>query len=354
MWEADDSQDLWATPGNSPAASMAHGERMVGSELTPEDLDVDRTLRPQRLDDYCGQEHIKQSLRVLIEAAQSRGETLDHVIFSGPPGLGKTTLATVIANELGAQIKTTSGPAIARTGDLAAILTNLQPGDVLFIDEIHRLNRSVEEVLYPAMEDFALDIVIGKGPAARSIRLDIPKFTLVAATTRSGMLTGPLRDRFGISYRLDYYTVEELAQIVTRSATILGVTIDHPSALEIGSRSRGTPRLANRLLKRVRDWAQVRGTGDIDEDTAARALSFFEVDSLGLDALDNKILELLCVSFGGRPVGLSTLASALAEDPDTVEDVYEPYLIQQGLIMRTPKGRQATDRAFDHVGVNRS
>lgn len=240
MWEADDSQDLWATPGNSPAASMAHGERMVGSELTPEDLDVDRTLRPQRLDDYCGQEHIKQSLRVLIEAAQSRGETLDHVIFSGPPGLGKTTLATVIANELGAQIKTTSGPAIARTGDLAAILTNLQPGDVLFIDEIHRLNRSVEEVLYPAMEDFALDIVIGKGPAARSIRLDIPKFTLVAATTRSGMLTGPLRDRFGISYRLDYYTVEELAQIVTRSATILGVTIDHPSALEIGSRSRGT------------------------------------------------------------------------------------------------------------------
>ena len=257
MWEADDSQDLWATPGNSPAASMAHGERMVGSELTAEDLDVDRTLRPQRLDDYCGQEHIKQSLRVLNEAAQSRGETLDHVIFSGPPGLGKTTLATVIANELGAQIKTTSGPAIARTGDLAAILTNLQPGDVLFIDEIHRLNRSVEEVLYPAMEDFALDIVIGKGPAARSIRLDIPKFTLVAATTRSGMLTGPLRDRFGISYRLDYYTVEELAQIVTRSATILGVAIDHPSALEIGSRSRGTPRLANRLLKRVRDQLQV-------------------------------------------------------------------------------------------------
>ena len=243
MWEADDSQDLWATPGNSPAASMAHGERMVGSELTAEDLDVDRTLRPQRLDDYCGQEHIKQSLRVLIEAAQSRGETLDHVIFSGPPGLGKTTLATVIANELGAQIKTTSGPAIARTGDLAAILTNLQPGDVLFIDEIHRLNRSVEEVLYPAMEDFALDIVIGKGPAARSIRLDIPKFTLVAATTRSGMLTGPLRDRFGISYRLDYYTVEELAQIVTRSATILGVTIDHPSALEIGSPSQARARL---------------------------------------------------------------------------------------------------------------
>ena len=274
MWEADDSQDLWATPGNSPAASMAHGERMVGSELTPEDLDVDRTLRPQRLDDYCGQEHIKQSLRVLIEAAQSRGETLDHVIFSGPPGLGKTTLATVIANELGAQIKTTSGPAIARTGDLAAILTNLQPGDVLFIDEIHRLNRSVEEVLYPAMEDFALDIVIGKGPAARSIRLDIPKFTLVAATTRSGMLTGPLRDRFGISYRLDYYTVEELAQIVTRSATILGVTIDHPSALEIGS---VLPTVCSSVCATTRRCAATVPSSSI---SAARRSSFSRSTSL--------------------------------------------------------------------------
>ena len=404
MWEADDSQDLWATPGNSPAASMAHGERMVGSELTAEDLDVDRTLRPQRLDDYCGQEHIKQSLRVLIEAAQSRGETLDHVIFSGPPGLGKTTLATVIANELGAQIKTTSGPAIARTGDLAAILTNLQPGDVLFIDEIHRLNRSVEEVLYPAMEDFALDIVIGKGPAARSIRLDIPKFTLVAATTRSGMLTGPLRDRFGISYRLDYYTVEELAQIVTRSATILGVTIDHPSALEIGSRSRGTPRLANRLLKRVRDYAQVRGNGpieldicrqaleffEIDElgldwmdiriletlaktfsgravglttlasavgedpgtlDICRQALEFFEIDELGLDWMDIRILETLAKTFSGRAVGLTTLASAVGEDPGTLEDVYEPYLLQCGLMIRTPQGRQATLRTFEHLGI---
>ena len=351
MWEADDSQDLWATPGNSPAASMAHGERMVGSELTPEDLDVDRTLRPQRLDDYCGQEHIKQSLRVLIEAAQSRGETLDHVIFSGPPGLGKTTLATVIANELGAQIKTTSGPAIARTGDLAAILTNLQPGDVLFIDEIHRLNRSVEEVLYPAMEDFALDIVIGKGPAARSIRLDIPKFTLVAATTRSGMLTGPLRDRFGISYRLDYYTVEELAQIVTRSATILGVTIDHPSALEIGSRSRGTPRLANRLLKRVRDYAQVGGNGPIELDICRQALEFFEIDELGLDWMDIRILETLAKTFSGRAVGLTTLASAVGEDPGTLEDVYEPYLLQCGLMIRTPQGRQATLRTFEHLGI---
>ena len=339
MWEADDSQDLWATPGNSPAASMAHGERMVGSELTAEDLDVDRTLRPQRLDDYCGQEHIKQSLRVLIEAAQSRGETLDHVIFSGPPGLGKTTLATVIANELGAQIKTTSGPAIARTGDLAAILTNLQPGDVLFIDEIHRLNRSVEEVLYPAMEDFALDIVIGKGPAARSIRLDIPK------------LTGPLRDRFGISYRLDYYTVEELAQIVTRSATILGVTIDHPSALEIGSRSRGTPRLANRLLKRVRDYAQVRGSGPIELDICRQALEFFEIDELGLDWMDIRILETLAKTFSGRAVGLTTLASAVGEDPGTLEDVYEPYLLQCGLMIRTPQGRQATLRTFEHLGI---
>ncbi|MBS6159011.1 MAG: Holliday junction branch migration DNA helicase RuvB [Collinsella sp.] len=335
MWEADDSQDLWATSGNSPAASMAHGERMVGSELTPEDLDVDRTLRPQRLDDYCGQEHIKQSLRVLIEAAQSRGETLDHVIFSGPPGLGKTTLATVIANELGAQIKT----------------TNLQPGDVLFIDEIHRLNRSVEEVLYPAMEDFALDIVIGKGPAARSIRLDIPKFTLVAATTRSGMLTGPLRDRFGISYRLDYYTVEELAQIVTRSATILGVAIDHPSALEIGSRSRGTPRLANRLLKRVRDYAQVRGNGPIELDICRQALEFFEIDELGLDWMDIRILETLAKTFSGRAVGLTTLASAVGEDPGTLEDVYEPYLLQCGLMIRTPQGRQATLRTFEHLGI---
>lgn len=351
MWEADDSQDLWATPGNSPAASMAHGERMVGSELTPEDLDVDRTLRPQRLDDYCGQEHIKQSLRVLIEAAQSRGETLDHVIFSGPPGLGKTTLATVIANELGAQIKTTSGPAIARTGDLAAILTNLQPGDVLFIDEIHRLNRSVEEVLYPAMEDFALDIVIGKGPAARSIRLDIPKFTLVAATTRSGMLTGPLRDRFGISYRLDYYTVEELAQIVTRSATILGVTIDHPSALEIGSRSRGTPRLANRLLKRVRDYAQVRGDGVITKQMAQEALTLLDVDDLGLDRVDRTILTTMMKKFDGRPVGLDTLAATTGEDAVTIEDVVEPYLMQLGFIMRTPRGRICTQAAYDHMKI---
>ena len=350
MWEAKEGEDLWNT---TPAAGDPHREagRFVTGDLTSDDLDVERSLRPQRLADYCGQQHIKESLQILIEAARSRGECLDHVIFSGPPGLGKTTLATVLANELGAQIKTTSGPAIERTGDLAAILTNLQPGDVLFIDEIHRLNRSVEEVLYPAMEDFALDIVIGKGPAARSIRLDIPPFTLVGATTRSGMLTGPLRDRFGIQYRLDYYSVDDLAHIVCRSADILGVTIDVPAAREIGSRSRGTPRLANRLLKRVRDYAQVRGSGAIDVAVAREALSFFEIDELGLDWMDAKILQTLCKTFRGRAVGLTTLASAVGEDPSTLEDVHEPYLLQKGLIVRTPQGRVATMAAFEHLNM---
>ena len=326
-------------------------QRMASVELTEDDLSLDRSLRPRLLDDYLGQTKVKESLHILIEAAQKRNDTVDHILFSGPPGLGKTTLAAVVANEMGANIKVTSGPAIERTGDLAAILTNLEEGDVLFIDEIHRLNRMVEEVLYPALEDFALDIVVGKGPAARSIRLELPRFTLIGATTRTGLLTGPLRDRFGMVFRLNYYTPEELADIVVRSAAILEVPVDRGGALEIARRSRGTPRLANRLLKRVRDWVQVKGDGCIDEDTAAKALTFFEVDSLGLDTVDNRVLELLCTQFGGRPVGLTTLASALSEAPDSLEDVYEPYLMQQGLLVRTPKGRQATRRAYEHLGM---
>ena len=352
MWEADPSQDLFAGAGAGPArAREPQQPRGVTTQLTADDLDIDRSLRPQTLDEYCGQMRVRQNLRVLIEAAKSRHEPLDHVIFSGPPGLGKTTLASVVANEMGSKIHTTSGPAIERTGDLAAILTNLEAGDVLFIDEIHRLNHNVEEVLYPAMDDFFLDIVIGKGPAARSIRLDVPRFTLVGATTRTGLLTGPLRDRFGISFRLDYYSVDELAQIVERSAGILGVGIDHDSALEVASRSRGTPRLANRLLKRVRDYAQVRAQGTITAEVAAEAMSFFEIDELGLDWMDTKILQALTVTFRGRPVGLSTIASSVGEDPSTIEDVYEPYLLQRGLIVRTPQGRQATPVAFEHLGV---
>ncbi len=325
--------------------------RAVSADLQEDDLALDRSLRPKMLSDYIGQEKTKDSLDIMIQAAKERGETVDHILFSGPPGLGKTTLSTVVANELGSNIKTTSGPAIERTGDLAAILTNLEEGDVLFIDEIHRLNRMVEEVLYPALEDYVLDIVVGKGPAARSIRIDLPHFTLIGATTRTGLLTGPLRDRFGIAFRLQYYTPEELALIVSRSAGILDVPITQDGALEIARRSRGTPRLANRLLKRVRDWAQVRGDGTINEDVAAEALSFYDVDPLGLDAMDNRILQLLAVQFGGRPVGVNTIASALSEDVDTIEDVYEPFLMQCGLIARTPKGRQATLRAFEHLGV---
>ena len=345
MWEASD-KDLFGAPATVPPS-----QRAVTGELTGEDLEQDRSLRPRTLEEYCGQERVRANLKVLIEAAKSRNEPLDHVIFSGPPGLGKTTLAGIVANEMGAKLHTTSGPAIERAGDLAAILTNLEEGDVLFVDEIHRLNHQIEEILYPAMEDFFLDIVIGKGPAARSIRIDVPRFTLVGATTRTGLLTGPLRDRFGISYRLDYYSPEELAVIVARSATILGVMIDKQGALEIASRSRGTPRLANRLLKRVRDYATVKAAGDITWEVAAEALEFFEIDALGLDWMDVKILRALCETFRGRPVGLTTVASAVAEDPSTLEDVYEPYLLQRGLIIRTPQGRQATVAAFDHLGL---
>jgi Holliday junction DNA helicase RuvB len=330
---------------------MPEQERLVSARYTPDDLEIDRSLRPKRLTEYLGQGKVKESLSVLIEAARGRGEPLDHVLLSGPPGLGKTTLAGVIANELGVTMKTTSGPAIERAGDLAAILTNLEERDVLFIDEIHRLNHQVEEVLYPAMEDFTLDVVIGKGPAARSLRLDVPQFTLVGATTRTGLLTGPLRDRFGISFRLDYYAPEDLEAIVRRSAGILGVPIDDDAAAEISRRSRGTPRLANRLLKRVRDYAQVRHDGVVTEGIAAEALAFFEVDHVGLDKMDVRILETLIVKFSGKPVGLNTLASAVSEDAETLEDVYEPFLLQLGFLDRTPKGRQATVRAYEHLGL---
>ncbi len=327
------------------------GERLVSADYTEDDLEIDRSLRPKRLAEYLGQSRVKENLGVLIDAARARGEALDHLLLSGPPGVGKTTLAGVVACELGVQMKQTSGPAIERAGDLAAILTNLESRDVLFIDEIHRLNRAVEEVLYPAMEDYSIDIVIGKGPAARSLRLDLPEFTLIGATTRTGLLTGPLRDRFGMAFRLEYYSAEELTEIVERSAGILGVAVTADGAAEIARRGRGTPRLANRLLKRVRDYAQVRSDGRITEDLAAEALAFFQVDHRGLDRMDLAILETLATTFSGRPVGLNTLSAAVGEEPDTLEDVYEPYLLQLGFLARTPKGRQATPRAYEHLGL---
>lgn len=328
-------------------------ERLISASARPEDFEADLNLRPRRLEEYIGQVKVKEMISVFIQAARERGEVLDHVLLFGPPGLGKTTLANIIAYEMGVSIRTTSGPAIERPGDLAAILTNLAPGDILFIDEVHRLSRTVEEVLYPAMEDYALDIVIGKGPGARSLRLELPRFTLVGATTRAGLLTSPLRDRFGVISRLDYYEPEDLVLIVTRTAGILGVEITREGAFEIAGRSRGTPRVANRLLKRVRDYAQVKADGVITSEVADEALKFLEVDVLGLDQADRKLLLAIIQKFEGGPVGLETLAAATSEEPETLEDVYEPYLIQLGMLARTPRGRVATPLAYQHLGLER-
>ena len=326
-------------------------KRIIETSLTEEDKHIEGSLRPLTFEDYIGQERAKNTLKVYIEAARRRGDSLDHVLFYGPPGLGKTTLANIIANEMHANIRITSGPAIEKPGELAAILNSLQEGDVLFVDEIHRLNRQVEEVLYPAMEDFAIDIMIGKGASARSIRLELPRFTLIGATTRAGLLTAPLRDRFGVLHHMDYYTVEELKKIVINSSARLQVKIDDKGAQELARRSRGTPRLANRLLKRVRDFAQIRYDGIINEDSAREALDILEVDSMGLDLLDRKILLAIIEQFRGGPVGLDTLAAYIGEDSGTIEDVYEPYLIKNGFIIRTPRGRIASKLVYDHLGI---
>jgi Holliday junction DNA helicase RuvB len=331
----------------------AAGERLLDPERKEDEQEFDLTLRPRWIAEFVGQDRIREHLEIFIRAARERGEPLDHVILSGPPGLGKTTLAGIIANEMGVAFKQTSGPALERAGDLASILTNLEPGDVLFIDEIHRLNRVVEEVLYPAMEDFQLDIVIGKGPAARSIRLDLPPFTLVGATTRSGLLTSPLRERFGVQSRLDYYNIEEIKAIIHRSSRILNVTVDDEGAYELARRSRGTPRIANRLLRRVRDYAQVRADGNITFEVGCEALALFEVDEMGLDKLDKQILHTIIEKFDGGPVGVNTLAVSVGEEIDTIEEVYEPYLLQIGFLQRTPRGRVATDRAYRHLGLVR-
>lgn len=329
-------------------------KRVISTQVQEEDLKIEKSLRPQTLDDYIGQQKAKENLKIYIEAAKARGESLDHVLFYGPPGLGKTTLAGIIANEMGTHMKVTSGPAIGKPGEMAAILSNLQEGDVLFVDEIHRLNRQVEEVLYPAMEDYAIDIMIGKGATARSIRLDLPKFTLVGATTRAGLLSAPLRDRFGVVHHLEFYTVEELKTIILHSALTLGVEIDEEGAYEMARRSRGTPRLANRLLKRVRDFAQVKYDGRISKEVASLALDLLEVDKMGLDQNDRNILMTMIGKFAGGPVGLDTLAAAIGEDAGTIEDVYEPYLVKNGLINRTPKGRVVTELAYQHLGIEHS
>ena len=326
-------------------------DRMIETNLIEEDKKIEGSLRPQKLDDYIGQSKIKENLKIYIEAAKQRQDALDHVLFYGPPGLGKTTLAGIIANEMGVNMKVTSGPAIEKPGEMAAILNNLQEGDLLFVDEIHRLNRQVEEVLYPAMEDYAIDIMIGKGATARSIRLDLPHFTLVGATTRAGLLTAPLRDRFGVIHRLEFYSVEELKLIILHSARVLGVTIEEKGAVELARRSRGTPRLANRILKRVRDFAQVKYDGVITEEVANTALDLMDVDKMGLDHIDRNILYTMIDKFKGGPVGLDTLAAAIGEDAGTLEDVYEPYLLKNGFLNRTPRGRMVTENAYHHLGL---